>query len=50
MGRVFYMAKSYVVYREDKNAEPINPPLAIPANPPSTPLHTDIKYKDEPVT
>ena len=39
-----------VVYqKEDENAEPINPPLAIPDKAPSTPLHVDIKYKNEPV-
>jgi len=34
---------------EDENAEPMNPPLAIPDKPPSNPSHVDIKYKDEPV-
>jgi hypothetical protein len=39
-----------VVYQEEnENAEPINPPLAIPDKPPSSLLHVEIKYKDEPV-
>ena len=38
-----------VCQKEDENAELINPPLAIPDKLPSSPLHVDIKSKDDPL-
>ena len=38
-----------VCQKEDENTELINPPLAIPDKLPSSPLHVNIMYKDDPL-